>query len=285
MNIQPKLKNYGTSSREIQDTTFRRLDTYRTLDDHLKRQCSPPFMEAVLSTGRGEDIIKEKFNLSTIHLPATYQFPPQDWQDTVSSFIAMAGDRLMRSAEAEPAREYLRSLGLQEWLWHRALLGFATAYDPVLNKQRPAVCIPHMDIPMNLMAVRFLFVDDEKGSLGYTTMKGSMPLFYGLDTLRGEHETLLIVEGEITQLRIYQAITGQNLASPCWSVISLYNEPLTSEQRSILKALIRKYKRVFVSMDENKISREIKSLLGGECHLKASPNWWVADNPLGVDRG
>jgi len=244
---------------------------YHSVFDYLMRRDHLSFPDAVERLSGGSDYSRNDFVPQNKPAQMIYQLPPEDWQDKGRSFMALAGDRLIKSAEAEPAREFLRLRGLHEWIWYRALLGYVRAYDPVLKLERPAVCIPHLDNPLTLMAVKFRFIDEIEGGLRYTAMKGSNPLFFGMDTLRTDHETLIIVEGELNQLSIYQVIVGHIKSSPRVSVVSPGSENLTRTQKATLPVLVSHYKRVIIWTDKDQVAKEVEALLDRPCVLLKSP--------------
>lgn len=244
---------------------------YHSVFDYFMRRDNISFIEVVERLGGN------KFKPRSIPLPDQKQLktashlPPKDWQDRGCSFIASACDRLNNSSEAQTVREYLTLRGFEVGIWNRALLGFTNTYDPLLKSERPALCIPHMDVSFNLMAVKFRFINQVEGGSRYTSMKGSKPLFYGLDILRPSHHTLIIVEGELNQLSIYQLLCRHMKEDHKVSVISPGSEQLTTLQRTALPVLARNYKRLIVWVDKGEVAREIQDLLDGSFTLLQSP--------------
>jgi hypothetical protein len=246
-------------------------EKYYSVFDYLMRRDRITFSEALERLGC-ERIPPPKDGVQEDGMRRLLYDPPsKDWQDKGFSFTLSASNMLLNSPEAEPARAYLRNRGIQEWLWQKALLGFSWAYDPILRKMRPAVGIPHLDRPMNLMAVKFRFVDESADGLRYTSMKGSRPLFFGLDSLLPRHETLLMVEGEINLLSIFQVIWNHLSADPRISVLSPGCETPTKAQKAILPILVQGYKRVIVWTDKGEKALEMEKASGRPCDKLQSP--------------
>jgi hypothetical protein len=315
MNIQTIKQNYDLLSQAARDTTLRRSGAYHvgpcpfcggvdrflikqtdhgyrwfcrkcgggkyhSVFNYFMRRDNLSFMEVIESLG-GDEYKSRSISLTDPkNTEAASYIPSKDWQARGCSFVASACDRLTNSSEARPVREYLRLRGFEEGIWHRALLGFTYAYDPLLKIERSALCIPHMDVSFNLMAVKFRFVDQVERGLRYTSMKGSKPLFYGLDTLRPSHHTLIIVEGELNQLSIYQLLCRYMQEDHRVSVVSPGSEQLTSLQKTVLPILARNYQRLVVWTDKGEVAGEIQDLLGVNCTLLQSPYGMDANDLL-----
>ncbi len=88
-------------------------------------------------------------------------------------------------------------------------LGFARVYDPSVQKKRPAIVLPWFDLEaqaQTLTAVKYRFIDEEPGGLRYISRRGSMPILFGMWAAVPGADTLLLVEGEINALSVWQCL-------------------------------------------------------------------------------
>lgn len=159
--------------------------------------------------------------------------------------------------KGELCRDYLRSRGIQENLWCSHLLGFNYAYDPEVKRRRPALVIPHFDSAMNLLAIKFRFIDHDPDGLRYISRKGSKLYFYGLEGIKDNQKTMLIIEGELNRLSVLQV-----LEDPSVAVISPGAENINPAQKALLPIITRSFLRVIIWMDDPGKAIELQSIVG-----------------------
>jgi hypothetical protein len=247
---------------------------YHTAIDYVMRLEALPFKQAL--AWMGED---------SCHSPAAparqsptpaprsgIPTPDEAWQERGRAFIETACQRLAGSPQATPARDYLDQRGLTEGSWLWALLGYAEIYDPKVQRTRPAVCIPHTDGPLHLLAIKYRFIDPDPYGLRYTSQRGSVPLFYGLEGLHDRQETLLLVEGELNQLSIFQTFAlEQKRRDPRTAVLSPGSERLNQAQKLLLPVIARRFKHLIVWTDKADMARQIEVVVGRSCTKLRSP--------------
>jgi hypothetical protein len=105
-----------------------------------------------------------------------------------------------------------------------------------------------------ITAIKFRFLDNASDDPRYFASRGSVPILYGLWSAVSEHETLLLVEGEINALSIWQCIPE--------GVTCLSFGSETGGRIEILKKLITRYRRVVVWANDPKCAAEMQSALG-----------------------
>lgn len=157
---------------------------------------------------------------------------------------------------AQTVRNYLYGRGFIQPTLQFALLGAAEAYDPKAGRKRPAVAIPYFNRHLEVRAVKVRFVDDDPSGLRYISVKGSVNDLYWLPEEVGRFERLLVVEGELNYLSLAQTL-------PELDLISTGSQALTAEMQEVLQKVSRRYRRVFVWLDDAERSAKLALLLRG----------------------
>ena len=129
--------------------------------------------------------------------------------------VAMNHQRLMHGPDGQTGRDYLMSRGLFPEMLERFKLG----YYPAVN----AITLPWYDMGGNVVAVRYRFIDSTEHR--YRAQPGSNMTGYlfGTQAMRN-HGNLVIVEGEVNALTLYQtaldfdvfSIGGESQMIPAW---------------------------------------------------------------------
>lgn len=259
-------------------------DKYHTAIDYVMRRDNCDFKTAY-QTLIGENpapiqtdsIIREK------HEPGLITLPSQEWQATALHLVDKASDLLL-SDEGQAGQEYLMQRGLHRGTWYAWHLGFTYVYDPKAKRKRPAISIPWLDIDASgevITAVKYRFIDYDPEGLRYTSLMGSMPILFGLWDVTELHTILLLVEGEINALSLWQCIPRDV------SVISFGSEG--GGQAIVLQAFAKKYKSVFVWCDDATRTKQYQSMLARPCQKiqslkidgnKLDANWLIQNNKL-----
>jgi len=158
---------------------------------------------------------------------------------------------------AQTVRNYLYGRGFIRPTLQFAMLGAAEVYDPKAGRKRPAASIPYFNSRLDVRAVKFRFVDGASDGLRYIAAKGSMNDLYWLPEEVGRFERLLVVEGELNYLSLAQTL-------PELDLISTGSQALTAEMQDVLQKVSRRYRRVFVWLDDGDRSAKLALLLRGK---------------------
>lgn len=194
--------------------------------------------------------------------------PDADWQRDALRDVWAACDALDTDA-GQVGREYLQRRGIHlagaAVVWQ---VGFAPqVWDAKSKRMRPAIVLPWWERTQDgadptITAIKYRFVDQDPDGGRYTSRAGGTQLLYGLwDVLPGCH-TLLLVEGEINALSVWQ------MRPEGVTVLSFGSEGATRPE--ILKAIASRYRRVFVWADNPKRAGELRGILPG-CAALRSP--------------
>jgi hypothetical protein len=245
---------------------------YHTAIDYVMRRESLPFKQALAWMGvDSHELAQPTHQVTNPTASPGISTPDEAWQERGRTFIEAACQRLSCSPQAAQARDYLESRGLCEGIWLWALLGYAEVYDPKAQRVRPAISIPHTDGPLNLLAIKYRFVDSDPNGLRYTSQRGSVPLFYGLEGLHERQETLLLVEGELNCLSILQTFAQEHYREPRSAVLSPGSERLNRAQKLLLPVIARRFNRLVVWTDKAEMAGEIEAVVGRHCTKLRSP--------------
>ena len=202
--------------------------------------------------------------------------PPDEWQRAAWRLVDSASDCLLHEAAGEPGREYLRQRGLLPATQAAWLLGYTQFYDPKARRTRPAIVLPwwttHPERALyperathphgdRISAVKLRFIDPEPDGLRYTSLKGSQPLLFGLAHALPTDETLLLLEGEFNALSAWQCLPAGV------SVLSFGSEG--GARPWLLRGLARRYRRIFVWLDEREKARAARELMARSLALRS----------------
>ena len=159
--------------------------------------------------------------------------------------------------EGEPGRDYLIRRGLHPGTWLAWQLGFAPLYDPTAGKKRQAIVVPWFDMEPGaetITAVKYRFIDERPHGLRYLSRRGSLPILFGLWSAVPGGDTLLLVEGEINAISVWQC---RPAGVTCFSFGSD-----GGSHPEVLAAAARSYRRVFVWADDPGRALGIRAALG-----------------------
>ncbi len=165
------------------------------------------------------------------------------------------------SAQGDPGRSYLQQRGIRLEAANCWRIGFTpAAWDPSVQCRRPALILPWWEYPSRasdplVTAIRYRFIDDHPGGLRYMSRPGGKFVIYGLWSYFHEDRTLMLVEGELNAVSIWQ------MAPAGVTVMSFGSEGgIRSEA---LKQLAARYERVIVWADAAEKARQLCRLLPG----------------------
>lgn len=202
--------------------------------------------------------------------PVTKLKPATTWnQKKAENEVSRCKRLLFTSSDAEPGRDYLTRRGIEPYAWEAFSLGYApSCWLPFSGGlTAPAISMPWYRAGQ-LCAIRYRFLEaqaytDKDGKERVekqTAMKDSQFIqrFYGGGQILGcaeDHRTLVLCEGELNAISIWQVAHETNVDVLC----------VGSESASFSPAMLdyaRKFMRVIVWMDRGDVVRKIIPLIG-----------------------
>lgn len=169
----------------------------------------------------------------------------KDWQDAVRRELAAAVARLASPA-GDPGAEYLLSRGILPETWEAWGLGYGEAWDPKLERRRPAIFLPWQRD--QVAAIKYRFTDQVDGGLRYSSKSGGQCLAFGLQ-MAGEHfSTLWLIEGELNALSLWQALRTEYCVN--FDVVSFGADSKAAHVDPVVKNWAGRYQQVIVWADD-----------------------------------
>lgn len=251
---------------------------YHTAIDYIMRRDNLDFQTALKNMG-GEKIgLYERKSAREPAKKLIPVLPTSEWQDDGWREVDKASDCLL-TGKARPGQEYLLKRGLHSGTWEAWHLGVSHIYDGRLNRSRPAIVIPWLDFDPGrdvLTAIKYRFIFDEPDRPRYSSRSGSVPILYGLWDTLPTHQTLLLVEGEINALSVWQCLPS---GVTCLSIGSQ-----TGGRPDILQTLSKQYENIVVWTDDSKRAGEIRDIFRQPttalCSPKINAQKWDANRML-----
>lgn len=191
--------------------------------------------------------------------PKPITLPSHEWQAQALQLVDKASDLLLFN-KGQAGQDYLTQRGLHRGTWYAWLLGFAFVYDPKAKRNRPAISMPWLDMDARgevITAVKYRFIDNNPEGLRYIALAGSMPLLFGLWNVLESDNTLLLVEGEINALSLWQCLPRGV------SVLSFGSEG--GGRADVMQAIANKYECVFVWCDDAERTKQYQAMLARPC--------------------
>jgi len=195
------------------------------------------------------------------------------WQRDAKDTVARAATVLDTDA-GKPGRDYLEGRGIHRDTWQ----AFGVGYDPAKwhsgwQRKAGAVVVPWL-VGDQYTAIKYRFVDAADKPDRFTSKGGGEQSLYGTP-LVGEHRgTLILCEGELNAMSIYQAIHEPGRGDV--DVVSFGSEGGAIHDLAL--KLARKYKRVIVWADQAGIARNAARVIGA--HGMKSPGGQDANDLL-----
>jgi hypothetical protein len=176
--------------------------------DYLRRRDQLSFSEAVarlldlapadLSPGFRGRIGREQ-------CPAGHSWQDPGWQRGACKLVLAASARLA-APEGEGGRAYLAGRGILPAVWHAWGLGFAAVWHPVRQAKLPAITLPWTRHG-TIQAVQYRFIEPGlPRAERFGQRMGGERTLYGLDMRAGPKPALIIVEGELNAVSVWQAL-------------------------------------------------------------------------------
>ena len=230
---------------------------YHGVIDFVMARDRVSFLEACKALG-GEKLYQIQKNTTEIQ-PAPkvqpIQVPDDAAQARLIAAMDAAGDALF-TPDGQQAQDYLRSRGLALGTWYAWHLGAAVIYDPAAQRKRPALSIPwyYVDAQREVIAaIKYRFVDADPKGLRYTSAPGSMPVLYGLWDAQPTDKVLLLVEGELNALSLWQQRPRDV------TVLSIGSEG--GGRPEVIAQIAQRYQRVFIWCDDAARTLKYKAMI------------------------
>jgi hypothetical protein len=221
---------------------------YHTPIDFIMRRDDVDFKTAYKTlTGESPAPARRSLTPKARPIPKAIDLPSVEWQAKAIRHIDAASNSLFAPEAGQVGREALERRGLKRGTWYAWHLGFAFIYDPKAERKRPAIVIPWLDMGAGrevLTAVKYRFIDTDPNpdALRYVSLGGSKPLLFGLWDVIESDTMLLLVEGEINTLSVWQCRPRGV------SVLSFGSEG--GGDLHIIQAMAKHYDHIFVWADD-----------------------------------
>lgn len=199
------------------------------------------------------------------------------WQSEARRKLETAQDRLWNSFEGapgevrslpagEPGRAYLASRGIRPDMAVAFGLGYGPAWNPKAEAELPALWIPWQYSSIHAIQYRFIGVDkDDKNAVRFGQKGGGVRYLFGMQHCTvaepGQLDTLILVEGELNCVSLFQTIYGQY---PC-DVVSFGPQSQLGNAEVARKAasLAQRYRHVIVWADEPAVAISALGVIPG----------------------
>ena len=226
---------------------------YHTTIDYIMRRDTCDFKTALNSLG-GETI--KPIQRQQEPPRPIIALPDSEWQSQAWQKVGEFSDTLIKSKQAQAARDYLTRRGLEYSTWEIHLLGYGMVFDPRVKHYRPAISIPWHDNE-TITAIKYRFIDD-LANLRFFAHGGSTMILFGLNatSLKGAIQTLILVEGEFNSMSIDQIARPLLLGL---DTLSFGSDTNTHED--MLRHVVKDYQRVIVWADDPEKSKAIQARL------------------------
>jgi hypothetical protein len=173
----------------------------------------------------------------------------------------------LASAEGQIGRAYLAGRGLDPATWEAWRLGYTVAWHPCRRSELPAITLP-WEVQSAVQAVQYRFLPssparqpedreltkDER----FGQRAGGERLLFGLDRLDGLREVLVLVEGELNALSIWQVWREQAHVLSWGPQSNILRGPVLD----LAAPIASRYRRVVVWADERPLAAEAAATLG-----------------------
>ena len=188
------------------------------------------------------------------------------WQDPAwqrgARKLARAASWRLAGLEGEAGRAYLVGRGILPEVWQAWGLGFAEVWHPVRKANLPAITLP-WDYQGDVRAVQYRFVDQYlTKNERFGQRMGSDRVLYGLDLLTDWRPALVLLEGELNALSVWQECRNQAHVLSWGSQGNIQRPPVLE----VAARLAARYQRVVVWADERPLAEAAVEALGiGAC--------------------
>lgn len=180
--------------------------------------------------------------------PTSDTWRTERWQTRAHITLNEAATALDSDAGA-PGRAYLQQRGITQHTWRCWLVGYAPTSPPWDKEQQrrvggASIVMPYLRFDNdNIMALRYRRI---AGDDRYINEWGSNCVLYGLHQLDERAHTLVIVEGELNCISIWQEATAHDLGI---CVVSVGSQSLSEQTLSAVAWLSKRYQRCIAWCD------------------------------------
>ena len=242
---------------------------YHTAIDYIMRRDNCDFKTAY-RTLTGEDPEPTKTVATRIPKPKSVpiNLPSHEWQMQAWRLVDRASNALLLD-EGKAGREYLTRRGLHRGTWYANHLGFvnemqfcdkdSNAFDGK-TEDRPAIVIPWFDMDSQgeiITQIHYRIIGATKDKLRTNKQPNVDAVLFGLWSVLESDTTLLLVEGEINALSLWQCRPRGV------SVLSFGSQG--GGRADVLQIIAKKYERVFVWCDDAAWTMKYQSMLARPC--------------------
>jgi hypothetical protein len=195
-----------------------------------------------------------------------YDWQTARWQEEAQS-VLKAAIRCLDMPLGKAGRDYLDKRGILPNTWRAWKIGFDPArYDTAQGRQRPALVRPWY-WGQKLCALKYRFVDSQGKNDRFTQKTGGKQRLFGLQMRGGHGDTVILCEGELNAISIWQALHMDGVAIV--DVVSFGAEG--GDRSEWVAELCRRYRRVVFWIDKPEEVRAAMANVPGSYGL-CSPN-------------
>jgi hypothetical protein len=213
--------------------------------DYLRRRDRLTFHEALSRLAVLTPAAQPAYQTTYRGRPQTLAWREPRWQQAAQAEARQAAWALAHDPDAEAGRAYLLGRGLIPDAWQAWGLGYALAWHPRRKAKLPAITLP-WQADAALQAVQYRFILPELAQPErFSQRKGGERLLYGLDLCMGR-DTLVLVEGELNAVSLWQVLHGRVDVLSCGSQEGLANR----RTLRLLESIVEAYRRVFIWLDD-----------------------------------
>ena len=230
-------------------------DKYHDVIEFIMRRDGIGFIEACRLSGAELYRAGEITTKIQPAQPKAPQVPDEATQARMIGAMDKASERLLTPA-GSAVQQYLTARGITLGSWYAWHLGAANVYDPKAGRKRPALSIPwyYIDAQREVItAIKYRFIDEDPNGLRYTSAPGSIPVLYGLWDAQKTDKTLLLVEGEINALSLWQCRPQDT------TVLSIGSD--SGGREDVLQTLANLYQYVFIWCDDPARTAKYKAMI------------------------
>ncbi len=188
-----------------------------------------------------------------------------EWQTKAMAIVNNAIEALNLPLGAA-ASAYLTQRSIDWQTWQAWQLGY--------DVDKRALVIPWFAESGEITAIKYRRIDN-KADMRYWSEEGSTALLYGLHMIDRSARTLVIIEGELNAISVWQACRAMGI-----SVVSIGSQKPSAAARAEVARVARDFQQVVVWCDEAERAQALLSAVGNRALPLQSPNGWDANDLL-----
>ena len=206
--------------------------------------------------------------------PKPHPWRSDRWQSEARRSVD-AAVKMLGSDAGKCGREYLSTRGITAETWEAFGLGFAMRKHKRWERKAAAVVIPWV-IGETITAVKYRFIEATEKPDRFTSKGGGEQSLFGLSLVGKHFETLILVEGELNALSLWQALRENK--QDTIDVVSFGSEG--GGASSVAVKVGRRYRRVVVWTDKGDVSAKVVRAIGSNAQGLKSPSGLDANDLL-----